>query len=77
MATHPTDTPRRAVLSLDNLRRWNLLMAALHFVQGAVLLAIASDFSLPVTSSFVKFNPRTEGLEPRLEVNGQVIPDSH
>ena len=50
-----------------NLRRWNLAMAALHFVQGCLMLAITSDFSLPVTAAFVSMNPATNALEPSLE----------
>lgn len=50
-----------------NLRRWNLAMAVLHFAQGALMLGIASSFSLPVTAAFVRMNPETESLEPRLE----------
>ena len=50
-----------------NLRRWNLAMAALHFAQGVLMLAISSDFSLPVTAAFVRMNQETLSLEPRLE----------
>lgn len=50
-----------------SLRRWNLAMAALHFAQGVLMLAIASDFSLPVTAAFVRMNQETQSLEPRLE----------
>ena len=49
------------------LRRWNLAMAGLHFAQGALMLMITSDFSLPVTASFVHMNQETQSLEPRLE----------
>lgn len=48
------------------LRSWNLAMAALHLVQGAIMLAISSDFTLPVTAAFVEMDPGTESLEPRL-----------
>ena len=50
-----------------NLRRWNLTMGALHFVQGVLMLATASNFSLPVTAAFVGMNQETQALEPRLE----------
>lgn len=49
------------------LRRWNLAMAALHFAQGTLILAIASDFSVPVTAAFVRMNQEAQSLEPRLE----------
>jgi len=50
-----------------NLRRWNLAMGALHFAQGVLMLAIASNFSLPVTAAFVSMNQETQALETRLE----------
>jgi hypothetical protein len=51
----------------DRLRQWNLLMAGLHLVQGILMLAITSDFELPVTAAFVSMNAETNALEPRLE----------
>jgi hypothetical protein len=47
---------------LTGLRRWNGAMGALHFVQGAAMLALASAFSLPVTSSFLRMSPVTDRL---------------
>jgi hypothetical protein len=35
------------------LRRFNLLMAALHLGQGLAVLALSSSFALPVTSAFL------------------------
>jgi hypothetical protein len=37
-------------------------MGALHFVQGAVMLVVASAFSLPVTSSFLRMDPVADKL---------------
>ena len=51
---------RRA--QLTGLRRWNGAMGALHFAQGAAMLALASTFSLPVTSSFLRMSPVTDKL---------------
>jgi hypothetical protein len=42
-------------------------MAALHFAQGAVMLAVSSDFSLPVTASFLEFDAGTETLNPVMD----------
>ena len=68
MAIEADGSPSRPVMTLSrNLRRWNIAMAALHFAQGALMLAIASDFSLPVTAAFVRMNRETQSLEPRLE----------
>ena len=47
---------------LAGLRRWNTSMAVLHLLQGAAMLALASTFSLPVTSSFLRIDPVTEKL---------------
>jgi heliorhodopsin len=47
---------------LRGLRRWNTSMAGLHLVQGVAMLALASSFSLPVTSSFLRMSPITNKL---------------
>ncbi|MBM3139700.1 MAG: hypothetical protein FJZ92_05655 [Chloroflexi bacterium] len=39
-------------------------MAALHAVQGALMLAISSDFALPVTHAFLEFDEATGRLLP-------------
>lgn len=49
------------------LRRFNIIMAVLHFGQGVTMLILASNFSLPVTTSFVQFNPVAGKLEPVLK----------
>ena len=46
------------------LRRFNRAMAVLHFVQGLLILALSTDFKLPVTTSFLEFNEATERLVP-------------
>jgi Heliorhodopsin len=61
----PTSPP--AARFSRNLRRWNVAMGAVHFAQGLLMLAIASDFSLPVTAAFVSMNEETQALEPKLE----------
>lgn len=47
---------------LTGLRRWNVAMGALHLAQGAAMLALASAFSLPVTSSFLRMDTATDKL---------------
>jgi Heliorhodopsin len=47
---------------LTGLRRWNGAMGALHLAQGLAMLALASAFSLPVTSSFLRMSPVTDKL---------------
>lgn len=60
-ATGPVaDADRRPTLS--GLRRWNAAMGVLHLAQGAAMLALASAFSLPVTSSFLRMDTVTDKL---------------
>ena len=44
---------------MDNrsLRRGNALLAFVHVAQAAVILALATDFSLPVTGAFMEAQP--------------------
>lgn len=49
---------------LKSLKAWNWAMFALHAVQGIVMLALSTDFALPLTTSFLKFNPATQSLQP-------------
>jgi hypothetical protein len=56
-----------SVSALDarlSLRRFNAAMAVLHLAQGLAMLALASPFSLPVTSSFLRLDKATEALIP-------------
>lgn len=50
-----------------NLRKFNLFMALLHFIQGIAMLFLSTNFSLPVTTSFVEFNPYLQKLTPVLK----------
>ncbi len=57
---NPKFNPRR-------LRIFNLVMAGFHFIQGALMLTLSSSFKLPVTTSFVEYNPALKTLYPVLE----------
>ena len=46
------------------LRRFNLAMDCLHFVQGVVMLYLSNNFKLPVNGSFLKFDVTTQSLVP-------------
>jgi len=50
-----------------NLRLFNIMMGVFHLIQGILMLALSSDFSLPVTTAFLEFNEETEKLVPRLD----------
>jgi hypothetical protein len=43
------------------LRWYNLIMGAVHAVQGVAILALSNDFSLPVTATFMEGPPGTTG----------------
>jgi hypothetical protein len=62
----PAEAVRRGG-SLPALRRWNAGLGGLHLVQGALMLVLATGFSLPVTSSFLAFDPAAGKLEPQPE----------
>jgi len=47
-----------------SLRRNNLVMAALHAVQGAAIVFLATDFTLPVTDAFLAGPPGSGLGEP-------------
>lgn len=46
------------------LRKFNILMSFLHFVQGLAILFLSRSFKLPVTGSFLKFDVSTQTLVP-------------
>ncbi|HZD18004.1 MAG TPA: heliorhodopsin HeR, partial [Actinomycetota bacterium] len=45
---------------IGRLRAYNVAMGFLHAVQGAAILAIANDFALPITASFLEGPPGTD-----------------
>lgn len=46
------------------LRRFNLVVGAIHLAQAIVLLALSNDFKLPILASFVDGPPGTAPSEP-------------
>jgi hypothetical protein len=48
------------------LRRFNAAAAVLHAAQAVVILALASDFALPVTGSYLEGPPGTPPQDPAL-----------
>lgn len=48
---------------LRRLRRFNLLMGILHLAQGVAMLLLSNALTLPVTGSFLEFEPG-RGLAP-------------
>lgn len=54
--------------TIKKLRRFNVIMASLHFVQGVIVLYASSNFNLPLTTAYVELNPVTQMLTPVLKV---------
>jgi hypothetical protein len=52
--------------NLDRLRLYNLVMAALHAIQGVLMVALSNDFALPVTATFMEGPPGTIGTTREL-----------
>jgi hypothetical protein len=50
--------------SLPGLHRWNGVLGGLHLTQGALMLALATSFALPVTASFLKLDQASGSLVP-------------
>ncbi len=46
------------------LKRYNIVMGVLHAVQGIAVLALANDFTLPVTAAFPEGPPGTAAPPP-------------
>jgi len=51
-------------IKLKNLKRFNLVMGVLHFLQGCLMLALSNSFNLPVTRGYLLFDPLTKHLDP-------------
>jgi hypothetical protein len=52
----------RAEGTFDRLRLFNAAMGALHLAQGAAMLLLSNDFTLPVTTSFLEFDEVADRL---------------
>ncbi len=46
------------------LRRWNAVMAVLHFLQGALMVFVAENVLWPITRTRYEFFPETESIAP-------------
>jgi hypothetical protein len=58
-------------LSLQKLRRFNLIMGAIHLIQGLIMLFLATsviqkiaEFQPAITQNYLTFNVTTQSLEP-------------
>ena len=55
LGTTDVDEPR-----LRKLRRWNLGLTVLHLAQAVAVLALASDFAIPLTTAYPQGPPGTD-----------------
>ena len=53
-------------ITLRGLRIFNFIMAGLHGAQGIAVVALSREFTLPISGSFLNFNPATQVLEPAI-----------
>ncbi len=53
-----------AAIDVGRLRVWNIVAGLVHFVQFLLIVALSTDFSLPVTASYVAGPPGTPASEP-------------
>jgi hypothetical protein len=60
--------------TFKSLRRFNAIMGVFHLVQFALMLALSNDFSLPLTTIFLRFDPASGQLVQNIkEVGGLLI----
>ena len=55
-------------LSFPRLRRFNVIMGALHLIQGVLMIVLSNDTTYPVYSNFLVFNTEKFALEPKLNL---------
>jgi len=53
-----------ASAKLRSLIRLNWVAAGLHLAQGAAIVALSRHFTLPISTSYLKFNPSSQSLQP-------------
>lgn len=51
-------------ITTHRLRTFNIVLAGLHAIQGFIVLLLSREFSLPITGSYLAFNPSIQQLEP-------------
>ncbi|MFP4135741.1 MAG: heliorhodopsin HeR [Candidatus Acetothermia bacterium] len=54
------------------LRFYNFGMGFLHLIQGILMVILSSDFSLPVSTLYLRFNTETTSLTQNLQTIGNI-----
>lgn len=44
---------KKSKITLESLNKWNLVLAALHFIQGVAVIILSTNNTLPVNTSFL------------------------
>ncbi|NIQ07234.1 MAG: hypothetical protein GWO20_16350 [Candidatus Korarchaeota archaeon] len=52
----------------EKLRWFNAVMCLIHLIQGLLLLFLSNDKTWPITTTYLKFNPISQKLEPASNV---------
>lgn len=52
----------------SKLRKFNIIAGFLHLGQAITVLALSKEFLLPISGTFLSFNPATQSLEPATTV---------
>lgn len=57
------------IQEFSRLRTFNIVMSVLHAAQAVLMVVLSSDFSLPVTTSFLKYDAVANRLFPMIETS--------
>jgi len=55
-------------ITFKKLRVFNIIAGFLHLGQGIAVLLLSKSFTLPISGSYLTFNPATQSLEPTTTV---------
>lgn len=55
-------------ITSKRLRKYNIIAGCLHLTQAIAVLLLSKDFTLPISGSFLTFNPATQSLQPTTKV---------
>lgn len=53
--------------SFARLKQLNIVAGVLHLLSGIAMLAVSTDLLVPITGSFLRFDPATQSLSPQME----------
>lgn len=61
---HNNEVFMARTITFKGLRKFNLIMSALHAAQGLAVLILSTSFALPITGTYLRFNTATQHLDP-------------